>query len=165
MKVSVVTFFVVLFLQQLCPAQPVQQTVPLDIMTTAVSRSSMDSVPLKVSVPDDIHLSELTFPISNEESGKIFITGTPYDSIQVQVPTDISVSNQHGEKAVLQEFQLMYGSYEDLSAMEVISPAGCVTLQIPETGRIDMMLGGTLFSEYNLKGIYTGTFSFECNCE
>lgn len=165
MKTLVSISLIGLFLQQLCLAQTPHQTISLDIMTAAVSQSSMDSVPVKISVPHHIHLSEITFQISGESHGELFITGTPYDSIQVQLPSDSPINNQYGEQAELKDFQLRYGAGKDKSAMEVVSPAGCVALQIPESGRIDIALGSTLMSADNLRGIYTGSVRLDCNPE
>lgn len=165
MKTVVVTFFLLFFLQKTGPAQPVQHTVPLEVMKVAMTRSSMDSVPLKLSVPDDTRSPELTFSVLEEESGEIFITGTPYDSIQVQVPAGTPIHNQYGEQAELQDFQLMYGTVHNVSAMDVVSPAGCVTLQLPESGRINIRLGGRLVSDDNLRGIYTGSIHLDCKRE
>lgn len=162
MKESAFIFLIGLFLQQLCAAQPVEHNVSLDIMTTAVNQSSLDSVPLKISVPKSMRLSELTFPVSEEESGDVFITGTPYDSVQVQVPNDIQVRNQYSEHAKLQNFQLVYGASEDISTMEVVSPSGCIAFQIPETGRIHISLGGVMVSDDNLRGNYSGSVRLGC---
>ena len=50
-------------------------------MAAALQIESLDSVPLKVSVPGTVDSGVLTFSVADEESGKIFITGTPYDSL------------------------------------------------------------------------------------
>lgn len=161
MKRLIVASFFLLTIHQVCPAQ----SVPLDIMATAVSQPSMDSVPLKVSVPRGMRSSELIFPVSEEESGVLFITGTPYDSLHIQVPDAITVLNQYDEGGELKNFQLKYGSSKNMSAMEAVSPAGCVSLQVPETGRIHIRLGGRLVSDEKLRGIYTGSIRLNCKRE
>ena len=165
MKTFGLLFLIGMSLSQMGMAQSTQDPISLDIMTVALSQASIDSVPVKVSLPKTVRSSELMFPVSEERSGTIFILGTPYDSLRVQIPADISVANQFGEQADLQKFQLMYGSSDDESLMEVVPPAGCLTVQIPKTGRIHFRLGGTLISGEELRGTYTGSVRLDCNSQ
>ena len=165
MKVLAIIFLIGLFQSPVSLAQSAQKSLTLNIMAAALNQTSIDSVPLNVSLPKEVRSSEVTFPISEEKSGAIFIMGTPYDSVGVQIPADISVANQFGESAELKSFQLSYGKSDEVSSMDVVPPSGCRTVQIPKTGRIHIRLGGTLVSGEELRGTYTRSVRFDCSSQ
>ena len=155
-------FFLLLIAQTIeAPAQ--HSSVPLDVMTTTVSEQSLDKVPLKISIPGDFHSKYVEFGVMESESGEILFTGTPYDSVRVQIPSNQPVTNQFGDTARLENLKLMYGETKEISAMDVMSPAGCSTLTIPKTGRLYIRLGATLTADEALRGIYTTQVPLSCD--
>jgi hypothetical protein len=163
---SVIIFFTAITLTAApLSGQNSDQSAKLDIMSLAVDSESLDSVPVKVSVPSSLTASQLSMNASDDSGGNVLLTGTPYDSVGVRVPADVTINNQYGEKAQLEGFQLLYGSSEDGSSLDVLSPIGCVMLQIPQTGRIELKIGGKLASEDELRGTYSGSVPLNCDEE
>jgi len=134
----------------------------LNIMAAAVSSDSADAIPLMISVSPGVNYGKLRFDLSDETRGETFILGTPYDSLGIQVPAGVRITNQYGENATLDKLQIVYGKEDKSSAMDVLSPAGCKIIQIPATGRIYIRIGGEVISEDILRGVYTGTLGLDC---
>ena len=156
-------FLALLLLFQAVDSTAQHKEVHLDVMTTAVSEQSLDSVPVKVSIPDGLNTLSIKFDLMGQESGKVLFTGTPYDTVRVQVPSRKALTNQFGTRASLRDLSLMHGESNDISAMEVLSPAGCTTLTVPRTGRLHLRLGAILESDQPLKGIYTTRLPLSCD--
>lgn len=152
-----------MMMAQVTAAQSGSSPVSLDIMTTAVYTENFDSIPFKVSIPGEVNASELMFQLSDDTTGEIFITGIPYDSLGVNVPANITFTNQYGESAELQRLRLLHGSSDDRPSMDVLPPIGCTTVEIPATGRIHLKIGGEITSDNRLRGIYTGSLKLSCD--
>lgn len=165
MKAFILSILVGLMMVQVAAAQTGSNLVSLDIMATAVHAESIHSVPLKVSIPGEVNSSEVTFQLSDDVSGKIFITGTPYDSLGVNLPPGVLLSNQYGETAELHQLRLLYGATDDQSKMDVSPPSGCAMIQVPTTGRIYLRMGGELTSKRRLRGTFTGRMNLSCDKE
>jgi len=136
--------------------------IDLNIMATAVSAESADVIPLMISVSPGMHSENLRVDVSEETGGDIFIMGTPYDSLGIQVPASVSITNQYGENATLDNLQIVYGKEDKALAMDVLSPAGCTMIQVPATGRIYIRIGAEAISEEILRGVYRGTLGLDC---
>lgn len=165
MKKTVFLFFITLLTYQIGFAQSSGKTGSMAVMATVVNSESMDSVPLKISISKDQNESELTLVLSDEGSAEMILTGTPYESVNVQIPSELVVANQFGRSACVKDFQLIYGNSEKHAAMDVVSPGSCNELMIPKAGRLFIRIGATVTSDSELKGVYTGSADFECNTE
>jgi len=75
MKAFILFILVGLMMVQVTAAQSGSNTASLDIMATAVHFESLHSVPLKVSIPGEVNSLEVTFQLSDDVSGEIFIAG------------------------------------------------------------------------------------------
>lgn len=146
-------------------AQLSKNSAELDVMAATVNAETLDSVPMRVSVPKNSAKKEIMFPVSGGTSGEIFITGTPYDSLGINLPFSVNLTNQYGEKATLYQLQAGYGTDEEKSMMDVLPPADCAMIQVPATGRVYVSLGGKMVSETRFRGTYTGTAELNCSRE
>lgn len=158
-------FFISLLTGQIGFTQSNANSQSITVMATVISSASMDSVPLKISISGAQNESELTLTLSDKESAEMILTGTPYGSVNVQIPSEQVVTNQFGQTARVKDFQLSYGNSEDQAAMDVVAPGSCSELMIPETGHLFFRIGATVTSESELKGVYTGSANFECTTE
>ena len=165
MKVFVLTLTMSMITFMISDAQSDVSSVNLDIMALAVNTQSLDSVSLKVSVPKDLTAQEITFLATKKNGGDMIIAGMPYDSIGIQLPADAALTNQYGERAKLKDIEIMYGLSDEDSSMDVLSPGGCVMIQVPPSGRIHVKVGGEIESGQKLRGLFTGTIRFDCNRE
>lgn len=147
---------------QTVSAQPEPETTQLDVMVTVVEASSLEKIGLKVSVKDDFGASEFTISPFVPESGQFMISGTPYRTINLRIPAVIDLENQFGEEATLHETRLMAGPGEELDSMEAVSASECMELSLSEAGRLYLRLGGTIESEQNPRGTFTGILSLDC---
>lgn len=165
MKLAVLSFVIALMACQPGFTQTGGKTGSMEIMATVVSSNSMDSVSVKISISSDHKESDLRLSPSDEEGATMIITGTPYESIKLEIPSEKNVANQYGVSATAKDFQLIYGNSENQTPMDVFSPGSCNELMIPETGQIYVKIGATVTSESELKGVYTGSVDFECSTE
>lgn len=165
MKKALFLYLLALLAYQIGFSQGSDKTGSMAIMASVVSSKSMNSVPLKISVSGAETISELTLTLSEKESAQMIFTGTPYGTVNIQIPSEQVVANQFGQTARVKDFQLIYGNSEDQTAMDVVSPGSCNKLMIPETGRIYIRIAATVRSESELEGVYTGSADFECSSE
>lgn len=165
MKITALTLAFSMITYLMCAAQYDKSSVNLDIMALTVNTQSLDSVSLKVSVPKDLNVKEITFLATKKNGGDMIIAGMPYDSIGIQLPADAALKNQYGERAKLNDIEIMYGPSDEGSSMDVLSPGGCVMIQVPPSGRIYVKVGGEIESGQKLRGLFTGSIRFDCNRE
>lgn len=143
-------------------AQPEPKNTQIDVMVTVVVASGLEKIGLKVSAKDDFETTELTISPFVPESGQFMISGTPYRTINLRIPAEIELENQFGDEATLQDTRLMAGPGEELDSMESVSSSECVELSLSEAGRLYLRLGGTIESEQNPRGTFTGMLSLDC---
>jgi len=165
MKVFVLTLTLSMITFLISDAQSGKSSVNLDIMALTVNTQTLDSVSLKISVPKDLTAKKITFPATKKNAGDMIIAGMPYDSIGIQLPADVTLMNQYGENAKLNDIVLMYGSSDEDSSMDLLSPGGCVMIQVPPSGRIHVKVGGDIESGQKLRGLFTGSIRFDCGRE
>lgn len=165
MKVFVLALTLSMITYMKSDAQSDVSSVNLDIMALAVNTQSLDSVSLKISVPKNLTAKEITFLASKKNGGDMIIAGMPYDSIGIQLPSDVTLMNQYSERAKFKDIVIMYGSSDEDSSMDVLSPGGCVMIQVPPSGRIHVKVGGDMESSQKLRGLFTGSIRFDCNRE
>jgi len=163
MKALAIFFFVFLISQNLLFAQDTQQEPRLEVMTSVASSLVLDNIELMIIVPNDFTEDIYQFSSGVENSGTLMITGTPYSDFELSIPSETSFENQYGMAAVMEDFQLVSGTEPDSEVMEVISPSECSELTIPESGQLYISIGGSLESEDQLRGVYTGAISLACS--
>jgi len=150
-----------LFLVIISPAINAQNG-GMDIMATVVNPDSVHSIDVKISVPSGFDGEFLEISLFDGKSGVVVISGRPYSKFDLAIPSESELRNQFGESAHLQNLRLMKGENRDVESMDVLTPATCSELMIPESGRVYLRVGGTVESEDSLRGFYLGKLNFDC---
>lgn len=142
-------------------AQNNHNSANLDIMATVVNSEMIDSIGVKLSVksnPDN----ELEIHSDQSQGGKMVLSGTPFSNIHLKVPPKTILNHPNGKEAALSDIQLLVGTSNDPSSMEVLSPADCNELSIPESGQLFIRIGAKVSGDTPLDGTYLGSLNFEC---
>lgn len=142
-------------------AQHSHDKADLDIMATVINSESVDSIAVKLSVMRNSD-NELEIHSEQSQSGKMVLTGTPYSKISIRVPSETILRDPTGKAISLSDIQLLAGTSNDLSSMEVLTPADCNELSVPESGQFFIRMGAKVSGDSPINGTYFGSLNFEC---
>jgi len=166
MKQWIITAILLISITGISLAQSGQSDSGINIMATVVPSASVESIDIVVNISGQKSSGELDLSPFGEQGGLIVLSGTPYSEFTFNVPLETVLRNQYGDEAILTEYRFIAGENEDPDSMDMISPAECNEITIPESGVLYIRIGGKLESEENeLRGIYTGTLSLECDTD
>lgn len=165
MKYLSVLFQVLFFIPLLLSAQSGSEDVQLEIMASVVPSDDADNINIKINAMGTHGYETFEFSPFQQNSGVIMISGSPYSTLDIQIPRQTFLENQFGEEITLTDYQMITGPDKNADAMDVLSPAGCIELTIPESGHLFIRVGGSLETDNSLRGVYTGTLSIECESD
>lgn len=149
-------------------AQTAHEDTRMKFMATVLPSVSVESVDVMIAINESESVNEVDLTPFVEQSGLIVISGTPYSEFRFRIPLETDLSNQFSERAILTDYRFIAGEDQNPDTMEMISPSACNEITIPESGTLYIRVGGTLQAEEkesDLRGIYTGTLSIDCETE
>lgn len=141
------------------------QTTQIDVMATMVNENSANAVPLKIPVAENTPGKTVEISPTETNSGVVILSGTPYSTVNVRIPKKTIIKNEFGDDAELGKFKLLAGEFDNPSQMDIVTPSVCGEMSIPESGLLYIRVGGTISSDRELRGTYTGEIGFDCDSE